>query len=99
MAYSRSTDPLRRFNLRGPAVGAGTIGSTQTTSMWTTLWTWLAASAAAAVILGLAFGYNRSALVHNHPGEPVTAGAAPSSAPLPAGLGDAHAPTVPATGQ
>jgi hypothetical protein len=69
--------------------------------MWTTLWTWLAALAAAAVVLGLVFGYSRTDLAHNQSSEPATTGSATTgsattgSAPAPLSLprpGDARAP-------
>ena len=76
MSDPSSTDPLRRVNLRR----ANVTGTT-----WTALWTWLAAIAAAAVVLGLAFQYDRSDLARNHSRAPTTTGSATGSV-LPASL-------------
>jgi hypothetical protein len=54
--HRRSNDPVRRLNLNGAAVSTDAAAS----STWTTLWTWLAAVAAIAVILGVVFGYTRT---------------------------------------
>jgi hypothetical protein len=72
MSDPTSTDPVRRFNPQTASAVATT---------WTTIWTWFAAIAAAAVVLALAFGYDRSDLAHNHLRAPTTTGSAPGSAP------------------
>lgn len=74
MSDPSSTDPVRRLNLQG-GNAAGTT--------WTTIWTWFAAIAAAAVVLALAFGYDRSDVARNHSRAPTTTGAATGSAPPP----------------
>jgi hypothetical protein len=100
MSDPRHLDPLRRLNLQARPARTATIRTvaarTATAAMWTTLWTWLAALAAAAVVLGLVFGYSRTDLAHNQSSEPATTGsattgsaAAPLSLPRP---GDARAP-------
>jgi hypothetical protein len=77
MSDPSSTDPVRRINLQ--AVNAA--GAT-----WTTLWTWFAAIAAAAFVLALAFGYDRSDLAGNYSRAPATTGSATGSVPpTPAG--------------
>jgi hypothetical protein len=64
---SRRTDPLRRVDLQG-SNSAGTM------------WTWLAAIIAVAVVLGLIIGYSRTDQASIQSSEPTTTGAAPSSA-------------------
>jgi hypothetical protein len=104
MSDPRSTDPYRRVNLRGAVARAATPNTAG--SSWTTLWTWLAAIAAAVVILSLVFGLSRADLVQNRSDEPVTTGSAshePTSA-LPASVrpGDdinAPAPVTPSDGR
>jgi hypothetical protein len=86
-------DLLRRLNPnRGARTDAG--GRHAAGSMWVTLWTWLAAFAAAVVVLGLVFGYSRNDLTRNPSGEPSTTGSAPRPAPtmpMPSPrLGEAH---------
>ncbi len=83
MSDPRATRPYRRLNLhsvaaradgRTSAVRTSTVGSPGTGL----LWPWLAAIAAAGVILGLAFGSGLSRLVRDQSGEPAaTTGAAP----------------------
>jgi hypothetical protein len=100
MSDPRSTDPLRRPYLRGATARANTAGSADRGWAWMTLWTWLIAIAAVALILGLVFGYSRSGLVQDMSGEPATSGAAPSlsthSGVAPAGDVRAPAPAAPA---
>jgi hypothetical protein len=72
MSDPTSFDPVRRFNPQT----ASAVGTT-----WTTIWTWFAAIAAAAVVLALAFGYDRSDLAHNRLRAPTTTGSVPGSAP------------------
>jgi hypothetical protein len=95
MSDPRSTDPLRRINLHGASARADAAGS-----IWTTLWTWLAAIAAVAVILAVVYGYSRSDLAGQPTGEAATTGSAPAAAPptpLPASrMDDARAPAPPA---
>ncbi len=74
MSDPSSPDPVRRLNLQG----AHAAGLT-----WTTLWTWFAAIAAAAVVLALAFGYDRSDLGGNYSRAPATTGSAAGSPPTP----------------
>jgi hypothetical protein len=92
MSDPRATDPLRRPYVRGAIARAGAAApdwmGPSRRGVWTTLWTWLAAIASAAVILGLVFGYSRSGLVHDLPGGQATTGAAPTTAPA----NDARAP-------
>jgi hypothetical protein len=77
MSDPSSTDPMRRINLQ-------VVNAAGTT--WTTLWTWFAAIAAAAVVLALAFGYDRSDLAGNYSRAPATTGSAAGSLPpTPAG--------------
>lgn len=78
MSDHRSNDLLRRLTLNGAAARADTAAA----SMWTTLWTWLAAVAAIAVILGVVFGYTRTDPAGQSAG-PATTGSAPvPSTPL-----------------
>jgi hypothetical protein len=90
-------DPLRRLNFRR---GAARAGLNAEGPMWTTLWTWLAAFAAAVFVLGLVFGYSHSDLARNPSSEPSTTGSAPRPAPAmpmsPPRLGEAR-PPAPAT--
>jgi hypothetical protein len=94
MSDPRSTDSIRRYNRQGAAASAAARANPAASS-WTTVWTWLAAIAAVAVILGLVFGYSRSDLVRTESIEPATAGSAPGTpAPLttPRIGSDAYAP-------
>jgi hypothetical protein len=84
MSDPHHTDPLRRLNLQ--ATGRNARTTTAAAAMWTTLWTWLAALAAAVVVLGLVFGYSRTDLARNQSGEPATTGAATGSPAAPAPL-------------
>ncbi len=89
---SDSTDPLRRLNLEAAVASANAAGA-----VWTTLWTWLAAIAAAAVVLAVVFGYSRIDPVRPS-GEPVTTGSAPASsaAPVSPPRSDPEMPVAPA---
>jgi hypothetical protein len=104
MSDPRSTEPYRRVNLRGAVARAATANTAG--FAWTTLWTWLAAIAAAVVILSLVFGFSGSDLVQNRSAEPVTTGSAlhepalPSSAAVrPGDDVSAPAPATPSSGR
>jgi hypothetical protein len=79
MSDPRATDPRRRPYRDGATIRTTAEGPADRDGAWITLWTWLAAIASAAVILGLVFGHSGSGLVHNLPGEPATIGAEPSA--------------------
>jgi hypothetical protein len=95
MSDHRSNDRMRRLNLNAAAARADTVAA----STWTTLWTWLAAVAAIAVILGVVFGYTRTDPTGQSAG-PATTGSAPvPSTPLSGPRRDdgrTPAPTLPA---
>jgi hypothetical protein len=101
MSDPRFIDPLRRFHRqtrlnRQVAIARTAVRTGDAEPSWTTLWTWLATIAAAAVILALAFGYGRSDPVRSLSGEPTMTGSAPSrpvSAPR-FGYSGAAAPTA-----
>lgn len=80
MSDPRPIDSLRRLDVPGAAGRAAAAAASDAGVWWTTLWTWLAAVAAAVVILGLVFGYSRIELAHNRAAAPATDGSAPAAA-------------------
>ncbi len=80
---SRRTDPLRRFDLQG-SNSAGTM------------WTWLAAIIALAVVLGLIIGYSRTDQASIQSNEPTTTGSAPSALRFAPKSGEVPRPAAPA---
>lgn len=98
MSDPRSNEPYRRINLQSAVARAATASTAGSNAI--TLWTWLAAIAAAAVIAALVFALTRSDLLQSQSDEPVTSGSAVHEppAPVPASaprLGDE--PSAPAT--
>jgi hypothetical protein len=80
---SRRTAPLRRFDLQGSNSAGNSAG---------TIWTWLAAIIALAVVLGLIIGYSRTDQASMQSNEPTTTGSAPSAVRLAPKSGDLQAP-------
>jgi hypothetical protein len=94
MSGPRSTDSLCRTALQADAARAGA-------AVWTALQTWLAAIAAAGVVLAAVFGYSRVDAAHPPTIAPVTTGSAPVSstqAPLSAPRSAVETPAVPGAG-